>query len=73
MTGHLRGLSWKAARGPGEQRVCPQAHPETGRAVGRGLTLPAQGDAEGRASLWVPYLGHVWRAEEEGYIDPNPK
>ena len=72
MTGCFRGLSWQAVRGPGEQRVLPGT-PQAGQGYGRGLTLPARGDAGGRASLWVPHLGHIWRAEEGGYIDPNPK
>jgi len=37
----------------------PQAQPW------KGVTLPAQGDAESRASLWA----HL----EGGYIDLNPK
>lgn len=73
MMGRFSGLSWQGARGPAEQPV-PSGTPQAGQNSGRGLTLPAQGDAGGKASLWVPHLGRISGGQRRGgYIDPNPK
>lgn len=59
--------------GSGEQGVCPQAQPETGRAAGRGFTLPAQGVQEAEPPCGYPAEGTSGGQRRGAYTDPNPK
>lgn len=75
MMRRFKGLSWQGVRGPAEQPV-PSETPQAGQNYGRGLTLPAQRDAGGKASLWVPHLGgtsgeQVFRPKPQVVLSPS--